>query len=164
MAAGAILFIEVPCRDFEHKDSDEPHLLFSTRSPWRGCCPKLGLSPRKCPGMGGVFATCGARRDSSTRCFVGSGRPPFVWGCCRSRLTLRRSRVGPTALQSGPSGPTAHQMNRHGGFGPLPAGLPEPGLIPGNRSQLKEPTHKRIIDMERCSVVAVTRAGGFPVG
>ena len=30
---GGVLFIEVPCRDFEYKDMDEPHLLFFDKGP-----------------------------------------------------------------------------------------------------------------------------------
>jgi SAM-dependent methyltransferase len=30
---GGALFIEVPCRDYEHKSSDEPHLLFFDKQP-----------------------------------------------------------------------------------------------------------------------------------
>jgi SAM-dependent methyltransferase len=47
MAAGAILFIEVPCRDFEHKDSDEPHLLFFDKEPMARLLSEVGLEPQK---------------------------------------------------------------------------------------------------------------------
>jgi SAM-dependent methyltransferase len=30
---GGVIFIEVPCRDWEHKEQDEPHLLFFDKSP-----------------------------------------------------------------------------------------------------------------------------------
>ncbi|MES2330097.1 MAG: class I SAM-dependent methyltransferase [Bacteroidota bacterium] len=33
LSPGGILFIEVPCKDYEHKDLDEPHLLFFDKEP-----------------------------------------------------------------------------------------------------------------------------------
>ena len=33
LSDGGVLFIEVPCRDFEHKELDEPHLLFFDKGP-----------------------------------------------------------------------------------------------------------------------------------
>ena len=30
---GGVLFIEVPCKDYEHKEIDEPHLLFFDKEP-----------------------------------------------------------------------------------------------------------------------------------
>jgi SAM-dependent methyltransferase len=35
LKVGGILFIEVPCKDYEHKDLDEPHLLFFDKSPMK---------------------------------------------------------------------------------------------------------------------------------
>lgn len=43
LAPGGILFIEVPCRDFEHKAMDEPHLLFFDKEPMRALLEKCGV-------------------------------------------------------------------------------------------------------------------------
>lgn len=40
---GGALFIEVPCRDWEHKSIDEPHLLFFDKQPMRYLLSKLGF-------------------------------------------------------------------------------------------------------------------------
>ncbi|MDG2240281.1 MAG: class I SAM-dependent methyltransferase [Longimicrobiales bacterium] len=47
MAPGAILFIEVPCRDCEHKPSDEPHLLFFDKEPMARLLSEVGLEPQE---------------------------------------------------------------------------------------------------------------------
>lgn len=41
---GGALFIEVPCRDFEHKNQDEPHLLFFDKQPMNVLLNKLGFT------------------------------------------------------------------------------------------------------------------------
>jgi len=33
LRSGGVLFVEVPCRDWEHKPQDEPHLLFFDKAP-----------------------------------------------------------------------------------------------------------------------------------
>jgi SAM-dependent methyltransferase len=38
-----ILFIEVPCRDWDHKSIDEPHLLFFDKEPMKKLLEKLGF-------------------------------------------------------------------------------------------------------------------------
>lgn len=40
---GGVLFIEVPCRDWEHKPLDEPHLLFFDKRPMRHLLDRLGF-------------------------------------------------------------------------------------------------------------------------
>jgi len=40
---GGALFIEVPCRDWEHKPIDEPHLLFFDKGPMRHLLRHLGF-------------------------------------------------------------------------------------------------------------------------
>ncbi|TRZ52560.1 class I SAM-dependent methyltransferase [bacterium] len=40
---GGALFIEVPCRDWEHKHIDEPHLLFFDKKPMLYLLKKLGF-------------------------------------------------------------------------------------------------------------------------
>jgi SAM-dependent methyltransferase len=40
---GGALFVEVPCRDWEHKPLDEPHLLFFDKEPMRHLLDKLGF-------------------------------------------------------------------------------------------------------------------------
>lgn len=40
---GGVLFIEVPCRDWEHKDEDEPHLLFFDKAPMGRLVESLGF-------------------------------------------------------------------------------------------------------------------------
>lgn len=40
---GGALFIEVPCRDYEHKSIDEPHLLFFDKEPMQHLLKKLGF-------------------------------------------------------------------------------------------------------------------------
>lgn len=39
---GGVIFIEVPCRDWEHKPNDEPHLLFFDKKPMLYLLEKLG--------------------------------------------------------------------------------------------------------------------------
>lgn len=41
---GGVLFIEVPCRDWEHKSIDEPHLLFFDKAPMKHLLGKLGFA------------------------------------------------------------------------------------------------------------------------
>ena len=41
---GCALFIEVPCRDFEHKILNEPHLLFFDKQPMNVLLTKLGFT------------------------------------------------------------------------------------------------------------------------
>jgi len=41
---GGALFIEVPCRDYEHKSQDEPHLLFFDKEPMQGLLGQLGFN------------------------------------------------------------------------------------------------------------------------
>ena len=40
---GGVLFIEVPCRDFEHKSLDEPHLLFFDKVPMEHLLRRVGF-------------------------------------------------------------------------------------------------------------------------
>lgn len=40
---GGALFIEVPCRDWEHKSMDEPHLLFFDKEPMKHLLGKIGF-------------------------------------------------------------------------------------------------------------------------
>ena len=40
---GGVLFIEVPCRDWEHKVQDEPHLLFFDKVPMRRLLDRIGF-------------------------------------------------------------------------------------------------------------------------
>jgi SAM-dependent methyltransferase len=40
---GGILFIEVPCRDWEHKPLDEPHLLFFDKGPMQRLLEQVGF-------------------------------------------------------------------------------------------------------------------------
>lgn len=40
---GGVLFIEVPCRDFEHKPVDEPHVLFFDKEPLRRLLQRAGF-------------------------------------------------------------------------------------------------------------------------
>lgn len=40
---GGVLFIEVPCRDWEHKPIDEPHLLFFDKGPLHDLLNKVGF-------------------------------------------------------------------------------------------------------------------------
>jgi SAM-dependent methyltransferase len=40
---GGVLFIEVPCRDWEHKLIDEPHLLFFDKGPMQHLLRQLGF-------------------------------------------------------------------------------------------------------------------------
>jgi SAM-dependent methyltransferase len=42
LQAGGALFIEVPCRDWEFKDEDEPHLLFFDKEPMQQLLRRLG--------------------------------------------------------------------------------------------------------------------------
>lgn len=40
---GGVLFIEAPCRDFEHKSMDEPHLLFFDKAPIEHLLRRVGF-------------------------------------------------------------------------------------------------------------------------
>ncbi len=40
---GGVIFIEVPCNDWQHKDLDEPHLLFFDKKPMGLLLERLGL-------------------------------------------------------------------------------------------------------------------------
>ena len=40
---GGILFVEVPCKDYEHKETDEPHLLFFDKKPMELFFEKQGF-------------------------------------------------------------------------------------------------------------------------
>lgn len=44
---GGALFIEVPCRDWEHKQQDEPHLLFFDKNPMARLLEKLAFGAIK---------------------------------------------------------------------------------------------------------------------
>lgn len=41
---GGAIFIEVPCRDWEHKEIDEPHVLFFDKEPMRRLLAHLGFT------------------------------------------------------------------------------------------------------------------------
>lgn len=43
LKSGGALFIEVPCRDWEHKTLDEPHILFFDKQPMRTLLHRLGF-------------------------------------------------------------------------------------------------------------------------
>lgn len=43
LVTGGILFIEVPCNDYAHKNSDEPHLLFFDKGPMNLLLTKTGF-------------------------------------------------------------------------------------------------------------------------
>lgn len=43
LRSGGVLFIEVPCRDWEHKEQDEPHLLFFDKVPMSRLLEHLGF-------------------------------------------------------------------------------------------------------------------------
>lgn len=43
LCKGGVLFIEVPCRDWEHKSLDEPHLLFFDKGPMCHLLNRLGF-------------------------------------------------------------------------------------------------------------------------
>ena len=43
LKCGGMLFIEVPCRDWEHKNSEEPHLLFFYKNPMIQLLENLGF-------------------------------------------------------------------------------------------------------------------------
>ncbi len=44
LRTGGVLFIEVPCMDWDYKPMDEPHLLFFDKHPMRLLLEKLGFS------------------------------------------------------------------------------------------------------------------------
>jgi SAM-dependent methyltransferase len=45
MNPGAMVFIEVPCRDYEHKSEDEPHLLFFDGPSMSRLLTRVGIRP-----------------------------------------------------------------------------------------------------------------------
>ncbi|MDB5210349.1 MAG: methyltransferase-like protein, partial [Sediminibacterium sp.] len=47
LAPGGILFIEVPCNDYEHKELDEPHLLFFDKQPMDRLLNRVGFDKVK---------------------------------------------------------------------------------------------------------------------
>ena len=44
LRSGGVLFIEVPCRDFEYKSIDEPHLLFFDKGPMALLLDRVGCA------------------------------------------------------------------------------------------------------------------------
>jgi SAM-dependent methyltransferase len=47
LAPGGILFIEVPCNDYKHKELDEPHLLFFDKNPMQRLLHATGFDQLK---------------------------------------------------------------------------------------------------------------------
>jgi len=72
---GGALFIEVPCRDWEHKSIDEPHLLFFDKEPMKRLLEKQGFGEIKVSYFGQKIAHL--RKASKVR----------------SRITALRSRL-----------------------------------------------------------------------
>ena len=44
LSPGGVLFVEVPCRDFEHKPLDEPHVQFFDKAPMRRLLERLAFT------------------------------------------------------------------------------------------------------------------------
>ncbi len=82
---GGALFIEVPCRDWEHKPQDEPHLLFFDKAPMARLLDALGFGDIRLTYHGTTIA------ELKTR-----GRASRLLGAARSRL-LAAGLVGPFA-------------------------------------------------------------------
>jgi SAM-dependent methyltransferase len=86
---GGVLFIEVPCRDWEHKPLDEPHLLFFDKEPMQLLLKRIGFDQIQLSYHGQKIEQL--RRPSRL------GR---VWNAIRNRL-IAREVVAPFG-RSGP--------------------------------------------------------------
>jgi SAM-dependent methyltransferase len=86
---GGVLFIEVPCRDWEHKHLDEPHLLFFDKGPMQLLLERLGFGQIQLSYHGQKIEYL--RRPS---------RIKRMWNVVRNRLVIRGviapfGRLGP---------------------------------------------------------------------
>jgi SAM-dependent methyltransferase len=61
---GGVLFIEVPCRDWEHKTQDEPHLLFFDKPPMERLLHRVGVKQARLSYHGQEIAALRKRRLS----------------------------------------------------------------------------------------------------
>ena len=84
LRSGGVLFIEVPCRDWEHKTQDEPHLLFFDKVPMGRLLGRAGFAQLELTYHGQEIAVLRRRQ----------GFPRKVWNSVRSRL-LSRGVVAP---------------------------------------------------------------------
>ena len=86
---GGVLFVEVPCRDWEHKERDEPHLLFFDKAPMRHLLERIGFAHLRLSYHGLEIARL-RRRGFTHR----------IWSAVRFRL-LSGGVVAPFALMEG---------------------------------------------------------------
>lgn len=86
---GGVLFIEVPCRDWEHKQLDEPHLLFFDKGPMQLLLERIGFGQIRLSYHGQTIEHL--RRSSRIR---------RGWNAIRNRL-IARGVVAPFG-RSGP--------------------------------------------------------------
>ena len=89
LRVGGVLFIEVPCRDWEHKTLDEPHLLFFDKAPMQRLLDQVGFDQIQISYHGQEIERL--RRSSWIR---------RAWNVLRHRL-LARGVVAPFS-RSGP--------------------------------------------------------------
>ena len=87
LRAGGILFIEVPCRDWEHKALDEPHLLFFDKTPMKRLLEQVGFDQMSRHNR--TFMRIGSRRCKHClhKCEqFGLFQPYFTNGFCHANL------------------------------------------------------------------------------
>lgn len=78
LKSGGLLFIEVPCRDWEHKDLDEPHLLFFDKKPIIHLLNSLGFENIEVGYYGQKI------QDLRTRSFLG-----HKWKTLKHKLIMK---------------------------------------------------------------------------
>jgi ubiquinone/menaquinone biosynthesis C-methylase UbiE len=69
LSPGGILFIEVPCKDYEHKEMDEPHLLFFDKYPMELLLDKTGFGMSKLSYHGKTINDLKKNKPSYSRIF-----------------------------------------------------------------------------------------------
>ena len=72
---GGVVFVEVPCRDWEHKVLDEPHLLFFDKTSMRSLLDRIGFEPAQLSYHGQLISRLRA-----------GGSARRLWGAIRFRL------------------------------------------------------------------------------
>jgi len=102
---GGALFIEVPCRDWEHKTLDEPHILFFDKIPMRRLLDNLGFTDIEIAYYGQTIAQL--KNESKSHAILMRVRAKLIsWGLVAPFATtqagmetlavpLQRAMVGP---------------------------------------------------------------------
>jgi SAM-dependent methyltransferase len=67
LSPGGILFVEVPCKDYEHKEMDEPHLLFFDKRPMELLLAETGFGKHKLSYHGNTITELKKNKPSYSR-------------------------------------------------------------------------------------------------